>query len=245
MVPMIVLACALLMMGVELARPGRRWPKVRGWIGRAALLNGAQAAMVFVGGSLWERWMQAHRPWSADVLGPTGGALVGYLVLTFVYYWWHRVRHTQPWLFRWVHQIHHSPKRLEILTSFYKHPLEILLNSLLSAAVLYLLVGLSPEAATGAVLLSGLAELFYHWNISTPRWLGYLFQRPEMHCVHHEEGIHGRNYGDLPIWDLLFGTFHNPERFEGRCGFAEDGEDRLGEMLLGVEVEGAEVGGTR
>ena len=111
-----------------------------------------------------------------------------------------------------------QPARIEIITSFYKHPLEVLANGVLSSAILYLVVGLSPDAAAAVVTLTGLAELVYHWNVSTPHWLGYLFQRPESHCVHHQEGVHPYNYADLPLWDMLFGTFRNPPRWEGRCG---------------------------
>src|SRR4029078_8492623 len=79
------------------------------------------------------------------------------------------------------------------------------LFDVLSSAILYLGVGLGAAAAAGAVLLSGFAELFYHWNVRTPHWLGYLFQRPESHCVHHQEGVHSYNFADLPLWDILFG----------------------------------------
>ena len=85
------------------------------------------------------------------------------------------------------------------------------------------------------MLLCGLAELVYHWNVKTPRWLGLFFQRPEMHCVHHREGSHHFNYGDLPLWDILFGTYHNPESFHGRCGFG-DKEHHFVDMLKGVDV---------
>jgi hypothetical protein len=37
--------------------------------------------------------------------------------------------------------------------------------------------GAGLGAATGAMLISGLAELVYHWNVSTPYWLGFIFQR--------------------------------------------------------------------
>jgi sterol desaturase/sphingolipid hydroxylase (fatty acid hydroxylase superfamily) len=87
--------------------------------------------------------MARHRLWSADKLGTVGGALVGYLVVTFIYYWWHRWRHESSFLWRWIHQVHHSPQRIEVITSFYKHPLEILVNSALSSVILYLGVGLS------------------------------------------------------------------------------------------------------
>lgn len=235
-VPLIVFSVAVVMIVVELLRPGRAWPNVAGWWLRTVLLNLVQVGMVLLAGWAWDGWMQRHRPWSADGLGVTGGAIVGYLVITFIYYWWHRWRHESDFLWRWLHQVHHSPQRIEIITSFYKHPLELLANGLLSSAILYLLVGLGPQAASAAVLLTGLAELFYHWNVPTPHWLGYVIQRPESHCVHHEEGLHACNYGDLPLWDILFGTFRNPRRWEGRCGFGPEREHRLPEMLAGVDV---------
>ena len=240
LIPLIVAAAAAVMIAWEAARPGRRWPQVAGWWLRAALLNGAQVGMVFLAGVLWDGWMVRHRPWSADALGVTGGAVVGYLAITFLYYWWHRWRHQSDFLWRWLHQVHHSAQRIEVITSFYKHPFELLANGVLSSAILYLLVGVGPQAASVAVLLTGLAELFYHWNVPTPHWLGYLIQRPESHCVHHQEGLHGYNYGDLPLWDMLFGTFRNPRRWEARCGFGPDKEQQLGQMLVGVDVNKAE-----
>ena len=94
------------------------------------------------------------------------------------------------------------------------------------------MLGLGTEAAAGVVVLSGIAELVYHWNVATPPWLGYLFQRPESHCLHHQEGVHSYNYADLPLWDMLFGTFRNPGRWQGRCGFGED-EQELAALLAG------------
>jgi sterol desaturase/sphingolipid hydroxylase (fatty acid hydroxylase superfamily) len=191
---------------------------------------------VYLAGVAWDGWMLSRRPWQATALGPIWGAIAGYLAITFVFYWWHRWRHEFSFLWRWFHQVHHSPQRIEVITSFYKHPLEVVVNSLLSSAIVYFGIGLDPQAAANAVLLSGLAELFYHWNVATPHWLGYIFQRPESHCVHHEEGLHSFNYSDVPLWDMMFGTYRNPRQWNKSCGFGPEGEHRLSEMLAGVDL---------
>ncbi len=231
-----VLGLGVAMLFVELVVTGRRWPAVPGWLPRAVFLNCVQAGMVFVTGWTWDRWFPEIRLWDASGLGTWVGAAIGYLVITFVYYWWHRARHEVPLLWRWLHQVHHSPQRIEVITSFYKHPLEILANGALSSFVLYVLVGVGPEAATLAVIATGIAELFYHWNVRTPYWLGFIVQRPESHCVHHKNGWHRSNYADLPLWDMLFGTFENPRRFDASCGFGAEREARLLDMLAGRDV---------
>lgn len=231
-----VVAVAAVLFLAEQLRPGRRFERVPGWLLRALTFNAVQAAVVWTAGSEWDTWLLAHRPWSADSLGVVTGAVIGYVAITFVYYWWHRWRHSSAFLWRWLHQFHHSPRRIEVLTSFYKHPLEIAINSLLSSAVLYLAVGLGREAATIAVLMTGVAELFYHWNVRTPHWLGYVFQRPESHCVHHQERSHTSNFADLPLWDMLFGTFDNPREWNARCGFEQQRELRVLDMLRGIDV---------
>ncbi|QED30010.1 sterol desaturase family protein [Microvenator marinus] len=233
----IIVAVGVAMILIELRSPARKWPEVAGWWGRALLFNGIQVAAVVAAGLYWDNWFIANRFWSLDSIGPVWGGLLAYFVLTFFYYWWHRFRHASPVLWRWLHQLHHSPQRLEIVTSFYKHPLEIFSNSILSSVVVYFVVGVGPEAAAYAMLLSALAEFFYHWNVKTPHWIGYFIQRPESHCVHHERGIHQLNYGDLPLWDMLFGTFYNPREWESECGFEPHQEGELLGMLLGKDVQ--------
>jgi sterol desaturase/sphingolipid hydroxylase (fatty acid hydroxylase superfamily) len=77
---------------------------------------------------------------------------------------------------------------------------------------------------------------FQHANIKTPRWLGYVIQRPEMHNIHHARGLHRWNYADLPMIDMIFGTFQNPSAWESAVGFYRGASDRVGEMLLGRDV---------
>ena len=216
-----VLLTGLALLLVEQWRPAWRRRFDLGWVVRAGAFNTLQALVAFVGAMTWDRLLEGGFQLVRLDGGP-GAVLAGYLLVTFVYYWWHRARHSVPALWRWVHRVHHSPARIEVLTSFYKHPIELVLSGVLSSVLLYTLLGLSPAAGTAFVLMTGIAELFYHWNVRTPRWLGWFFQRPEMHRVHHERGRHTRNFSDLPLWDALFGTLYNPHGDVGLCGFVDE-----------------------
>lgn len=235
LIPISVIFIALFMILYERNRPGRTWPVVRHWWLRAGLLNSLQIATVYLAGLSWDRWMVNWNHGFLSHLNSYWGGLVGYLAITFIFYWWHRWRHASDFLWRWFHQLHHSPQRLEIVTAFYKHPFELIADSIICSAILYICLGLTPASAANAVLLSALAELFYHWNIKTPYWLGYIFQRPESHCVHHQHGVHAYNYSDLPLWDMLFGTFNNPKEWDAQCGLGQE-EHRFAEMLSGCDV---------
>lgn len=74
-----------------------------------------------------------------------GGAV--YLLSTLIWYAWHRARHESRALWLGLHQLHHSPARIEVTMAFYKHPLEQIANALLSAAIAGPVFGLSPGAA--------------------------------------------------------------------------------------------------
>jgi sterol desaturase/sphingolipid hydroxylase (fatty acid hydroxylase superfamily) len=217
--------------------PAIELPHVRGWWSRVAVVNATQLGIVVLAGQTWDRWMaRAALFHLSDCLNDFAAAGIAYFVSTFVYYWWHRVRHESQLFWRLCHQLHHSPRRIEILTSFYKHPVEILLNSLLSSGLVYTLLGCNVHTAAYYTFLAAIAEYFYHWNIKTPLWLGYFIQRPESHRVHHQYRHHTQNFADLPIWDVLFGTFKNARRFAGRCGFDQWREDRFEDLLAFRDV---------
>ena len=76
------------------------------------------------------------------------------------------------------------------------------------------------------------AGVFQHANIRTPGWLGYIIQRPEQHCVHHERGVHAFNYANLPLWDMVFGTFKNPRVWQRMAGFYSGSSQPTKRMLL-------------
>ena len=232
----LICLATLLFFVLERVRPGRELPHVRGWYGRAALMNVAQVALIGAGGLLWNRFFRDNAllnlgHWSNPVLEGAFYWVVG----TFIFYWWHRLRHAKVfWLI--FHQVHHSPSRIEVLTSFYKHPVEIAADSLLAGFLIYCVFGGSALAGAWTSFFGAVGEYFYHSNIRTPSWLGWVIQRPEHHSVHHQQGVHSYNFGDLTLWDRLFGTFRDVPAFVERCGFPGRAEERLPDMLRFKDV---------
>ena len=232
-----ILAFAAIFLAAERLFPGRELPRSRGWHLRAFLLNLAQFGIVVLGGYTWSQWLQG--PSLVHIDGELPAIVQGFVcwfVGTFVFYWWHRARHASDFLWRTLHQIHHSASRIETLTSFYKHPLEIALNSVLSSAIIFVLLGASVEAGAWYSLFAALGEFCYHMNVRTPRWFGWFLQRPEHHSIHHQLGVHHYNYGDITWWDRLFGTFEEAEDFAPRCGYRGQRERNLGGMLVFRDV---------
>ena len=231
----IMLIAVVVMFLIERWWPANGLPKVPHWWPRVILTNFVQVAIVFIMGLTWDKWlmtMEWSPPWAVrQYMGIVGQVAIGYIGLTFIYYWWHRVRHDSQFLWKLCHQIHHSPRRMEVLMSFYKYPVEITINGLLSSFIVFPLIGCTPQAAALVTLATGLAEFFYHWNISTPRWLGPFFQRPESHRVHHQKNHHTNNYSDIPLWDIIFGTYQNPKEKIAECGYTASREDRFEDML--------------
>lgn len=109
-------------------------------------------------------------------------------------------------------------------------------NSVIASLIVYTLLGLSVEGGAVFTFCCAAGEFFYHTNVRTPNWVGYFFQRPEMHRIHHEYERHRNNYGDITWWDMMFGTYENPREFRGQCGFDAEKEERLKEMLAFRDV---------
>lgn len=228
-----IIAIGVSLMILERIIPDQKLPHVKGWWTRVIILNLFQIGILFLGKVTWDTWFYGrslfHLP--VQINEPLAG-FIAYLVTTFVFYWWHRWRHTVNFLWLVMHQVHHSPQRIETITSFFKHPLEIVCNSIIIGIVNFSVLGLSMESAAWSILYAAIGEYLYHMNIKTPHWMGYIFQRPEMHRIHHERNRHFNNFSDIPLWDILFGTFENPKTNDKPCGFKPEREEKLVEMLL-------------
>lgn len=237
LIGLLIPATYLVMLAIEKWRPARVFPERRGWtwIGIGfLLLIGIVSGVVPL--AVPTDWLAAHRLMDGTGLGIIGGTIVGYIVLSAVMYAYHRTVHAVPALWRLTHQIHHSPQRVDMSGSVLFHPVEMVIQVLMQLLVTLIVLGLDPIAAALTGYVAAFYGMFQHWNVNTPQWLGYLIQRPEAHCEHHRKGVHANNYGDLPIWDILLGTFRNPKTFSGECGFESPVDRQLGAMLAMKDV---------
>ena len=220
----------------EALAPARPLPAIRGWY-----LRGIAAFVVYFFLSsylplLWDRYLAPYQLIDLSHLGTVPGALVGLLVYNALHYSWHRAMHASPTLWRLFHQMHHSAERLDTFGAFYLSPLDIAGFTMLGSLALVLIIGISPQAATVFLFAAVFFAIFQHANVRTPRWLGYFVQRPESHAIHHGRGLHRYNYADLPIFDIVFGTFRNPPAYTTEVGFYDGASARVVDMLLFRDV---------
>ncbi len=234
----VVVGTFFFIMVLERIIPARQYPTRALWRVRGVAFLLVMAAVATAAPTLLpSEWVASHRLLDLSWLDPVAGTVVGYLVVSFVSYAWHRATHKFDILWRGFHQLHHSAPRLDIAGGPLFHPLDITMYVLLSTVTTSLVLGLSPEAAGLTGLVAQLYSFFQHANVKTPRWLGYLIQRPESHFVHHSRDVHAFNYSDLPIWDMVFGTFRNPAEFgSGEVGFEAPSDGRYLAMLAFQDV---------
>ncbi len=232
----LTLVVTVIFLVAERLFPGRELPNSKGWYFRVLGINLVQVGITFATSKLWYDWMGGSSLFHLDRLdSPVLQGFIAWFISTFFFYWWHRVRHADGfWLL--FHQVHHSPQRIETLTSFYKHPLEILVNSFLIGVLMYPFLGGSVEGAFWLNFFAATGEYFYHSNLKSPKWMKYIIQTPELHSIHHQLHVHKYNFSDLPMWDRMFGTYKDTDVFMEKCGFPRNNERKIWDMLLFRDV---------
>ena len=213
----------------------RNYPKTRHWRLRGLLVT---VAMFFFTGEVAVFWGEVFGDlhlFDSSGLG-VFGAVVAIAVYELVHYGYHRAAHEWNWLWRAGHQMHHSAESLDAFGAYYLHPVDTFFFTTVSSLVFFPLLGLTVEAGIVGAMFLTFNAMFQHMSFPTPRWLGYLIQRPESHSLHHGRGIHRYNYSDLPLWDIVFGTFRNPKDFQPEHGFYDGASERIPEMLAFRDV---------
>ncbi len=154
------------------------------------------------------------------------GLVLDLLILDCWIYFWHRLNHILPFLWRF-HEVHHLDETLDASSALRFHFGEVVFSSIVRAAVIILL-GVPFSSILVFETLVTVAAIFHHSNIRLPahfeRILSLIIVTPSIHWVHHHalRRDTDSNYSTiLSIWDRLFGSVA-----EGK---------RNSEMLIGVE----------
>ena len=156
-------------------------------------------------------------------LWPTGWPLLLQLLLALIigdfgYYWWHRIAHETPFLWRF-HATHHSVERLYWLNAARVHPIDNWIAFTVQTGPL-LLLGAGAELIALYALFVAVHGLFQHCNIRVKLGpLNWIFSMAELHRWHHSrqvpvggKAVGNCNYGaNTILWDVVFGTRFLPK----------------------------------
>ncbi|HEX2441466.1 MAG TPA: sterol desaturase family protein [Methylomirabilota bacterium] len=144
-------------------------------------------------------------------LPATGASLIGFLLLDWSIYLWHRLNHRVSWLWRF-HLVHHTDLDLDVTTAFRFHAGELLL-SVGWRTVAILAIGPSPALLVLYEVVTQSATAFHHSNWRLParveRALALVLMTPALHGIHHSivEAETNSNWSVVfSWWDRLHGT---------------------------------------
>ena len=148
---------------------------------------------------------------------------VAILLLSLFSYSFHRVSHHVSWLWK-LHGVHHATDKVNVANNSVNHFLDVALHGIASQLPLFLL-GLSQPAVFAAGIFKAAQGYGVHANIDVRLGrLGYLLAIPEQHRLHHSVNPRecGHYAADLPLWDLLFGSFTwTPHKAPARVGLQD------------------------
>lgn len=211
----------------------RRWPYDRQKLLRDGLaldLIGYALVQSFVLGFV----IRGLVGWIDHATGASSHGLVGdwpfaAQVLLFVVthdlyiYWFHRLQHSIPLLWR-VHEAHHSAKQIDWIAGSRSHALEIVINQTIELGAMVLL-GAGPDVILCKGAISIVWGMWIHANVDvhTGRLQSFV-NGPEMHRWHHAIDFEppGRNFATkFAVWDFVFGTATRPTTKPSGYGLAE------------------------
>lgn len=134
------------------------------------------------------------------------------LLTDFVQYWFHRLFHEIPFLWRF-HAVHHSAQKMDWLAGSRMHIVEIVGLRGLTIIPMFVL-GFNQQALSIYILLVYLNATFVHANVRfNIEWLKPFIVTPRFHHWHHgieKEAINVNYSIHFPWLDKLFGTYYMP-----------------------------------
>jgi sterol desaturase/sphingolipid hydroxylase (fatty acid hydroxylase superfamily) len=176
--------------------------------------------------------------WRPEFWSGATGLIIDLLILDCWIYFWHRINHEVPLLWRF-HEVHHLDETLDASSALRFHFGEVLLSSLVRASVIFLLDMPLASVVVFEVMVA-LAALFHHSNVALPanieRPLSMLIVTPSIHWVHHHalrEDTDSNYATFLSIWDHVFGTASTTMRTPDMAiGVEGRGDQQLLRLLL-------------
>ncbi|MFK5894239.1 MAG: sterol desaturase family protein [Pseudomonadota bacterium] len=197
-----------------------------------------------VGSLLWKFSLQPeHTLIEYFELNLFSATIITFMLLEFVYYWFHRLMHKIPAFWR-IHAVHHCDTEIDVTTTHRHHPLEPILVLIISLPVI-LLLGPPIIIVVFYNLLRIIISSFSHSNIFIPKavdyWLQYFIITPDFHRLHHVSynPYTDSNYGSIVPWfDYLFGSatkldFNKQKTIQlGLSYFRDPLDSRIDHLLL-------------
>ena len=142
------------------------------------------------------------------------------LIADLGFYLAHRTFHMVPALWR-IHSVHHSIEEMDWIAGHRVHPVDQILTKTVSLLPVFAL-GFDTPAMVAFALLYHWQSLLIHSNVKVPFGpLRYVLASPHFHHWHHanQPEAWDKNFsGQLPLWDIVFGTLHLPKGMPTRYG---------------------------
>lgn len=140
-------------------------------------------------------------------------AIIIILFAEFLFYWYHRISHTNKFLLRY-HAVHHGALRVYWGNAGRFHFVDLFFQFALYFIPVYLLSG-NEEVASLFLTLNAITGTLEHANIDAKTILmSRIFNTAELHRIHHstKPAECNSNYGKiLSFWDIVFGTYQKPK----------------------------------
>ncbi len=134
--------------------------------------------------------------------------LLGYILVDFLGWFHHLVRHKVP-VFWEMHVVHHSQQHLNPFSNFRVHFLEYFTANIIKFVPAFMFAE-AFDIVLSYIVIHQILDRLNHANVRTNLgWLRYVFVTPQSHRVHHSilPEHFDMNYGiSLSIWDHMFNT---------------------------------------
>jgi len=160
------------------------------------------------------------------------------IIVDLFLYWWHRLNHEIPFLWRF-HHVHHLDETLDISSGVRFHFGEVILSALVRSLLIILFnISLVNLLLIEAIIL--ISSIFHHSNINLPKnfenILSKIIVTPSIHWVHHHkrQSETDANYSTIfSWWDKIFRSKSLFERkLNMPIGVEGDEEQKLLKLIL-------------